>query len=66
MTTRASITNGVTLSDPNINIRLYCSKQKNFVALFGVSAKIGGKIPFQYENIPSCTYILRKQSKTPL
>lgn len=40
-------TNGVALSDPNMKNRLYCSKHTNFVARFGVSAKIGGKIPFQ-------------------
>ena len=27
--------------------RLYCSKQTNFVARLGVSARIGGRIPFQ-------------------
>lgn len=28
-----------------VNSRLYCSKVKNLVARFGVSARIGGKIP---------------------
>ena len=36
---------GVGLGSPNRNIFLYCSKVKNFVALLGVSAIIGGNIP---------------------
>jgi hypothetical protein len=31
--------------EPNENKFLYCSNVKNFVALFGVSTIIGGKIP---------------------
>ena len=38
-------TKGVGLEAPKRNIFLYCSKVKNFVALLGVSAIIGGKIP---------------------
>lgn len=37
-----------------------------FTARFGVSAKIGGIIPFQYDVIPSCTYIFLKQSMMPV
>lgn len=44
---QSNITSGVAFSDPNIKKRLYCSKHTNFVARFGVSAKMGGRIPFQ-------------------
>jgi len=39
------ITTNVGLGAPNKNSFLYCSKVKNFVARFGVSARIGGRIP---------------------
>ena len=36
---------GLGLDAPNEKSFLYCSKVKNFVARFGVSAMMGGKIP---------------------
>lgn len=59
------LTNGVGAGAPNKNNGFVCSKQTNLVALLGVSAMIGGRIPFQNEKAPSCKYIFLKQSKTP-
>lgn len=47
--------NGVGFSFPNMNNGFVCSKVRNFAALFGVSARIGGKIP---KNVKSKINIL--------
>lgn len=60
------LTSGVGAGAPNRNRGLVCSKHTNLIALLGVSAIIGGRIPFQNDVKPSWRYILPKQSNTPL
>ena len=52
-------------SEPNRKTFWNCSNVKNFQALFGVSTRIGGSIPFQNESNPSWWYIFVAQSLTP-
>jgi hypothetical protein len=45
---------------------LYDPKQKNFIARFGVSAQIGGRIPLYKAGKPSLRIVFRTQSAIPL